>query len=470
MLFPTGEFAFFFLGSFFLCWLTARNLVLNKIILLILSYAFYSWWDFRFSFLLAGSSFANYSFALLIQNSREHMSRKLTLIFAVIFNLSILGFFKYFGFFQSSFNDLLAFFSLEREIKIFEVVLPVGISFFTFQGISYVVDVYNKDVQASNSPLDILLYNSFFPHLVAGPIVRARDFLPQLLRTIDYKNILVSRSFLLIGIGLFKKVVLAHFLAVEVVGPVFESPKSYHTMDLLIGIYGYAFQIYFDFSAYSDMAIGLAYLMGFEFKRNFNQPYKASSLSDFWKRWHISLSSFLKDYLYIPLGGSKGSVLLTYRNLLVTMGLGGLWHGASWNFVIWGFIHGLGLVVEKEFSRRGLVLNVEGLSGLLRKLLTFHYVSLAWIFFNADTLPLAMEYLASLGNFSFQWTLGSDLVYLIFGICILSQMFPEGFVFAIEKKTLKIPIFLQGAILGYWAVIISALSPGVLAPFIYFKF
>jgi alginate O-acetyltransferase complex protein AlgI len=470
MLFPTGEFAVFFIIAFFLCWFSAKKLFLNKVILLGLSYFFYAWWDYRFCFLLAGSSFANYSFALLIQNVQGIVRRKIYLTVAIVFNLGLLGFFKYFGFFQSSLNDLLGFIGLERELKIFEVMLPVGVSFFTFQGISYVVDVFKQHIKASDSPVDVLLYNSFFPHLVAGPIVRAKDFLPQLKRPLDSKNIEVSKAFILIGTGLFKKVVLAHILAVEIVGPVFESPKSYQSVDLLLGMYAYAFQIYFDFSAYSDIAIGLAYLLGFEFKPNFKQPYKATSLSDFWKRWHISLSSFLRDYLYIPLGGSRGSTFLTYRNLIATMVLGGLWHGASWNFVIWGLIHGLGLVLEKEFSRLGVVVKEAGIGVILRRICTFHFVCLAWIFFNADSLQTSVEYLKSFSMISIKSQVVNESVLLVFLVCVLSQAIPERFYSGIDKAIAPVPVFLQGAILGYWTVFISALSPGVLAPFIYFKF
>ena len=470
MLFPTGEFAIFFLVSFFLCWISSKYLVLNKIILLALSYLFYSWWDFRFSFLLAGSSFANYSFAIFLDNTSLVKRRKLILVLAVISNLMLLSYFKYFGFFLSSFADILGYLGLNREIKIFEVILPVGISFFTFQGISYVVDVYKKEIKAAESPIDVLLYNSFFPHLVAGPIVRAKDFIPQLSRKINYEEIPVTRAFILIGLGLFKKVVLAHVLAVEVVGPAFEAPQTFRTIDLLLGVYSYAFQIYFDFSAYSDLAIGIAYLLGFEFKRNFDQPYRASSLSDFWRRWHISLSSFLRDYLYIPLGGSKKSTFHTYRNLVLTMLLGGLWHGASWNFVLWGLVHGLGLVCEKEISRRRLSLSVKGLPGIFRNIITFNFICFCWIFFNSETLRIAFDYLVSFGNVGFNSSLITIQVLLVWIICIVSQSFPKDYLSILEDRIGKAPVFFQGALLGYWTVFISALSPGVLSPFIYFKF
>lgn len=470
MLFPTGEFGVFFLIAFALSWITSKHQLSNKIVLLILSYIFYSWWDYRFSFLLAASSFANYSLALFLEAFQDKRTRKIILVIACGFNLIILGFFKYVGFFQSSFNDLLHLVGLSREIKIFEVLLPVGVSFFTFQGISYVVDVYKGHIRACLNPVDVLLYNSFFPHLVAGPIVRAKDFLPQLAQPPNPAQIFATKAFFLIGIGLFKKIVLAHVLAVEVVGPVFESPKSHSSLDLLLGAYGYAFQIYFDFSAYSDIAIGTAYLLGFEFKRNFNQPYRAVSLSDFWKRWHISLSSFLKDYLYVPLGGSRHGILKTYRNLLMTMVLGGLWHGASWNFVIWGLIHGFGLILEKEFARWNLVVQARGVGKYLRQFVVFHGVCLAWIFFNAESLSVAREYLVGFADFPLHSKIFGVYVGVIFAIAIIGQMVPEKALVSIENQVAKIPLAFQGATLGFVVVFLSALSPSAVAPFIYFKF
>lgn len=470
MLFPTGEFGVFFLIAFALSWVTSKHLLSNKIVLMILSYIFYSWWDYRFSFLLAASSMANYSFALLMQVYQEKRFKKLVLTGACGFNLLVLCYFKYVGFFQSSFNDVLHILGLTREVRIFEVLLPVGVSFFTFQGISYVVDVYKGHIRACESPVDVLLYNSFFPHLVAGPIVRAKDFLPQLAKPLNPDEILATRAFLLIGIGLFKKVVLAHTLAVEIVGPIFESPKTYSGIDLLLGAYAYAFQIYFDFSAYSDIAIGTAYLLGFEFKRNFNQPYRADSLSDFWKRWHISLSSFLRDYLYVPLGGSRNGVVNTYRNLLVTMVLGGLWHGANWNFILWGLIHGAGLVIEKEFSRHNIVIQSHGYGKLLRQTIVFHWVCFSWIFFNAENLSISLEYLSGFQDLTGPSKILGNFVGAIFVVCMIGQMVPENAILTIEQKLLKIPLVFQGATLGIFVVFLSALAPGVLAPFIYFKF
>ena len=261
-------------------------------------------------------------------------------------HLALLGVFKYFDFFVYSANELARAAGFTHELPFLEILLPVGISFFTFHGISYVTDVYRGDVAVCRDPLDMALYMSFFPQLVAGPIVRAAYFLPQLARP-STEPIPIAPALLLILLGLFKKVVIANYLATGLVDPVFASPGDYGGPDLLLGVYGYAVQIYCDFSAYTDIAIALAALLGFRFPPNFNQPYRAERLREFWQRWHISLSSWLRDYLYKPLGGNRHGRLKTYRNLLLTMLLGGIWHGAAWKFVMWGALHGGGLAVER---------------------------------------------------------------------------------------------------------------------------
>ena len=258
---------------------------------------------------------------------------------AVVMLLGVLALFKYYGFFLTSLQDLLFAIGWQRDLPFLQIVLPVGISFFTFQAISYIVDVYRGEVRPRSGPVDVLLYISLFPQLVAGPIVRAADFLPQLERRAKLTKFAVVSGLSLCAIGLFKKMVVANYLAVDIVDPVFLNPGSYSSLMLLFGVYGYAVQIYCDFSGYSDIAIGTASLLGFQFKQNFNQPYRALNLQDFWRRWHISLSQWLRDYLYIPLGGSRSGTWRTYRNLFLTMFLGGLWHGAAWNFIIWGSLH-----------------------------------------------------------------------------------------------------------------------------------
>lgn len=470
MLFPTIEFAIFFLAVFLLSWLSRRAQPLHKFILCTASYFFYGYWNWRFSLLLFECSMVNYILALWLETCVTNRSRKSVLVLGVVFNLGLLAYFKYWGFFLSSAADLLQTLGFSRDFKIMEVLLPVGISFFTFQGLSYLVDVYRKEIRACTNPLDILLYISFFPQLVAGPIVRASEFLPQLSKEVDAQNIRATRAFILIGLGLFKKVVIAHYLAAELVGPVFDSPGDYGTLDVLLGVYGYAVQIYCDFSAYSDMAIGFALLLGYEFPRNFNQPYRAAALRDFWHRWHISLSSFLRDYLYIPLGGSRGSELKTYRNLFLTMLLGGLWHGAAWNFVFWGVLHGAFLGIER-FSAKLFNLDKEFPYGkIFGTVLVFHFVCLTWIFFNAETFAGAWEYLAALGNIQIKPKLSDAFIVTILLIGIAGQFLPENLVEKIESGAGRMPLFAQAAALAGVIVVIGAVAPGTMAPFIYFRF
>ena len=318
MLFPTFGFALFFLCVFFGHWITLRQPLARKWLLLIASYWFYAAWDWRFCSLLFLSSVVNYAAGVAIRNVASAQGRNLALALCVVANLGVLAFFKYYGFFIESVAETLGALGWQRDLPFLDIVLPVGISFFTFQGISYAVDTYRGRLAQAPSLLDVLLYISFFPQLVAGPIVRAAHFLPQL-RAAPAMDAYTAFGLLLIVWGLFKKVVVATYLAQEIVDPVFFDPLAYASVDVLLAVYGYAIQIYCDFSAYSDIAIGVAALLGFQFPRNFDQPYRANSLREFWRRWHISLSTWLRDYLYIPLGGARNGAWRTYRNLILTM-------------------------------------------------------------------------------------------------------------------------------------------------------
>lgn len=302
-------------------------------------------WDWHFLGLIILSSVVNAAVAISIHGASER-SRKPWLIAGLVFNLGLLGYFKYSGFFVSALVSLLSPFGLAPTGLIASVALPIAISFFTFQGISYIVDVYRRETEPY-ALAEVALYLSFFPHLVAGPIVRAQDFIPQLRRRRNPAAVDVSRAVRLIGRGLVKKVIVATTVA-NFVDPVFAAPGKFHALAVLVGVWGYAVQLYCDFSGYTDMAIGIALLLGFKFPQNFYLPYAAVSIQEFWRRWHITLSDWLRDYLYIPLGGNKNGH--TNRNLIITMALGGLWHGASWSFIVWGLFHGFGLAGERMFA------------------------------------------------------------------------------------------------------------------------
>jgi D-alanyl-lipoteichoic acid acyltransferase DltB (MBOAT superfamily) len=470
MLFPTLGFLLFFLIVAAAMAALGTRFAAKKTVLVVASYYFYAQWDWRFCFLLAGSSVVSYIAGQLIDRASDERRARTILGIAVALHLGLLGIFKYFDFFISSANQLARLLGLEHEVPFIEILLPVGISFFTFHGISYLTDVYRRDVAVCRNPLDMLLYMSFFPQLVAGPIVRAAYFLPQLARP-STEPIPVGPALLLILSGLFKKVVIANYLATGLVDPVFSAPTSYGGPDLLLATYGYAVQIFCDFSAYSDMAIALAALLGFRFPANFNQPYRAQRLREFWQRWHISLSTWLRDYLYKPLGGNRGGRLNTYRNLLLTMLLGGLWHGAAWKFIAWGALHGGGLAVERMLEpwigRRAL----SPAAKIIATLIVFHFVCLAWIFFRAEDFAVASLYIGGLAS---GWGEGvqqaGPFVVALIAIGLAGQFTPDALFDRVALAFARVPSWGLGAMAGIVVAMINALGPEGVAPFIYFRF
>jgi len=470
MLFPTSAFLLFFLVVAAAMAALETRFVAKKTVLVLASYYFYAQWDWRFCFLLAFSTGLSYGAGRLIEAARRPERQRLVLGLAVAAHLGLLGVFKYFDFFVSSANRLGQLLGLQQELPFLEILLPVGISFFTFHGISYITDVYRREVAVCRYPLDMALYMSFFPQLVAGPIVRAAYFLPQLARQ-SAEPIPLAPALVLILAGLFKKVVIANYLATGLVDPVFAAPTSYGGPDLLFATYGYAVQIYCDFSAYSDIAIGLAALLGFRFPANFNQPYRAERLREFWQRWHISLSSWLRDYLYKPLGGNRHGRLKTYRNLLLTMLLGGLWHGAAWKFIAWGALHGGGLAVERmlhpwlDRHARGPATRV------VATVVVFHFVCLAWIFFRAEDFEVARLFVAGLGA---GWSSGlqqvGPMMLALIALGMAGQYTPSDLFERIASGLGRLPVWSMGAAAGLVAAAINALGPEGVAPFIYFRF
>jgi len=465
MLFPTLNFGLFFLALFAFVW-AQRDNEWRKIILLVGSWVFYGAWDWRFVALLIGSAFINWALARLIALTRGSWLRTAVLILAVAANLGVLGFFKYYGFFLSQAAGMLALVGWTRDLPFLRVILPVGVSFFTFQGISYVVDVARGKLQPARL-LDVMLLMSFFAHLVAGPIVRGSDLIPQFQQVPRLTRADASRGLFLIVWGLFKKVVIASQLATTLVDPVFLDPASHGSLDLLGGVYGYAIQIYCDFSAYSDMAIGLALLLGYRFPQNFDQPYRASSLQDFWRRWHISLSSWLRDYLYIPLGGSRGGTWFVCRNLFLTMLLGGLWHGASWNFVIWGALHGVGLCGERLARQWWPKLKPGPVIGWI---LTMHFVCLGWIFFRAESFQSALDLIAGLFSLRGGTELLTPYAALLIAAGLLLNLTPPGWLEMLARRAARLPAPVYAVALAFAVLTIDAERPAGVAPFIYYQF
>jgi alginate O-acetyltransferase complex protein AlgI len=464
MLFPTLTFGLFFLALFALVWLQRDN-EWRKIVLLAGSWIFYGAWDWRFVALLIASAGLNWLCARQVA-ATEGGPRRAWLVGGVAANLVILCVFKYYGFFLHQAQDWLGVVGWVRDLPLLKIILPVGVSFFTFQGISYLVDVSRGKLPPAKL-LDVMLLMSFFAHLVAGPIVRAADLLPQFARKPVLDRDAASMALALIAWGLFKKVVIASQLATELVDPVFFDPSAHSAPDMLAAVYGYAVQIYCDFSAYSDMATGLAALLGYRFAPNFDQPYRSGSLQEFWRRWHISLSSWLRDYLYIPLGGNKGGLFAQCRNLFVTMVLGGLWHGASWNFVIWGALHGGALTVERLGRAFLPWFKPPRLIGIL---LTFHVVCLGWIFFRADSFQSAGQVFAALASHDWSVSLLTPFTALLIAAGLLMHFTPAAGLPALARAAQRLPAPVYGMAFALVLLVVDAQRPDGVAPFIYYQF
>ena len=369
-------------------------------VMLLGSLVFYAWWDWRFLFLLLFSSIVDYSIGIVMENEGDALRRRRLVVMSVVVNLGLLGFFKYFNFFVASAAEVSTALGLHASYTALRIVLPVGISFYVFKTMSYTIDVYRRTEQAERDLLKFTTFVVFFPELVAGPIVRASRLLPQLQHdhAFDYQRTLSGLTLMMSGY--VRKVVIADTLA-PLVDVRFAHPEAHSALSLLIGVYFYAFQIYCDFSGYSSIAIGVARILGFDFGINFDYPYFSRSFSEFWSRWHISLSSWLRDYLYIPLGGNRGGALATARNLMLTMTLGGLWHGASWTFVAWGALHGVYLMLQRLLAPLNRRLRIPNAVLIL---LVFHLTCLGWIFFRSQSFAQAWSILrriAEMGDMSF---------------------------------------------------------------------
>jgi D-alanyl-lipoteichoic acid acyltransferase DltB (MBOAT superfamily) len=451
---------------FVLSWLLMPHPRLWRPFILAVSYFFYGWIDPRWVLLLVGSTLVSTFAAQVIARSPSERARRRALWGAIAFDLGLLGTFKFLGFFVSSTDDALDGIGLGSPLPLLQVVLPIGISFFTFQAISYVVDVHRGETRAASLG-DVAILQGFFPHLVAGPIVRANELLPQLRTPRDPRAVLAGPGLFLIAAGLIKKTVVADELARRIVDPVFNDPAAHSGAEAALAIYGFAAQIYCDFSGYTDMAIGLALLLGFVLPQNFDRPYLATSLRTFWRRWHMTLSRWLRDYLYIPLGGNRGGPRRTYRNLMVTMLLGGLWHGAAWTFLIWGGIHGGALSVERWARERFGTARVPAWLGWL---VTFNVVCFAWVFFRAPDLSVAFDVLGRLGAGGPSPLVTLPVVFLTVA-AVAVQGVPPGWWRDAEAWVVARPAVAQGVALGLLVVAAdAAVGQQGVAPFIYYRF
>jgi len=439
----------------------------RHVLLLVASYAFYMSWDWRYAGLIAFSTVVDYCLGLgLDQKERSERSRKLLLLTSLGLNLGLLGLFKYFNFFMDTAGDGLSLIGLDVTLPHHRLLLPVGISFYTFQTLSYTIDVWRRELPVERNFVRFALFVSFFPQLVAGPIVRASEFLPQLSRPPVLDNERVRAGLVRIFRGLFKKIILADLLANLGVDAVFNNPTGYSSLELALALYGYAYQIYNDFSGYSDIAIGSAALLGYHIPENFNRPYLSRNVREFWTRWHISLSTWLRDYLYIPLGGNRGK---TTRNLLITMLLGGLWHGAALNFVLWGAYHGILLVFSRGLDRRA---SEKGAASPLKiwweRALCFHLVLFGWLLFRVTGWSHFTEFLGGLAKFDFSMSL-DPLYIVILALAASVHLYPKARIESGLRRLWMLPAPVQGAIFA--ALILFFCGVTLKSPsFIYFQF
>jgi alginate O-acetyltransferase complex protein AlgI len=475
MVFSSLIFLFLFLPSVLSVYLLLRKTIVRNAFLLLASLFFYAWGELSFLWVMLLSIALNYCFAILIEDSRKTTWSKLALTMAVATNLGILAFFKYAGFFETNLNSILSLIGVSA-VSIAKISLPLGISFFTFHSLSYVIDVYRKQAVAQRNPINLALYISLFPQLVAGPIIRYHDVSDQLTdRTVTVNKFAEGIRRFVSGLG--KKMLIANVLAVPA-DQIFGLPGEELRAGIAwLGIICYTLQIYFDFSGYSDMAIGLGLMFGFRFLENFNYPYISQSIREFWQRWHISLSNWFRDYLYIPLGGNRCSSARVSFNLLMVFFLCGLWHGASWNFIVWGLYHGTFLGLE----RSGLGTILAKVPRVIRHCYTLFVVMIGWVFFRADNLAHGLTYLASMfrfshagvGYYSVPMLLNHEVAFVLLLGLIGSTPIIRDYLLS-PKYNIWSPPIMATARLAFVAVVMSLsimeMASGTYNPFIYFRF
>jgi len=481
MLFNSISFAIFLPIVFSLYWfMTNKNLKLQNLLLLVASYYFYACWDWRFMFLLMFSTFLDYYTGLKIEESKNQNLRKFWLWLSVGINLGFLGFFKYYNFFAESFAEMLQNFGLQVNPWTLKVILPVGISFYTFHGLSYVLDIYFKRIKAERNFVEYAVFVSFFPLLVAGPIERATHLLPQIKvkREFSYEKAVDGMRQILWG--LFKKMVIADNCAVFA-NQIFANSATASGSELVLGALFFTFQIYGDFSGYSDIALGTARLFGIDLLRNFAFPYFSRDIAEFWRRWHISLSSWFRDYLYIPLGGSKGGNWMRIRNTFAIFLVSGFWHGANWTFIIWGFLNALFIMpsIILKTNRNNLeivAMNklIPSLRDVFNILLTFSLTVFAWIFFRAESVHHAIEYIVGIFNASL-FTIpdvktAAYATLILIAFFMLIEWIDREHQFALQDFLVKKPRFIRWLFYGFIILLIGLFLQTHETPFIYFQF
>lgn len=466
MLFIEAKFLVFFVVVFSFYWILP-TLFLRKLFLLLASYTFYAVWDYRFLALITGCTLVNYYLGVVLANTKHPKTRQWILIAAIIANMGVLGIFKYFNFFAESLIALGTALGIEASYTALHIVLPVGISFYLFQTTSYVIDIYKERIRPCEQLLDFAVYVAFFPQLIAGPIVRASEFLPQLARHHFLGDVRMRLYLFLFAVGFFKKACIADNLAMFA-DPIFADVSAHTAYTLWLGALLYTIQLYCDFSGYSDMAIALAGLLGFHLPRNFYFPYFSANLGEFWRRWHITLSTWLRDYVYFPLGGSKQSETKTYRNLLITFGLNGLWHGAAWGFVAWGLGNGLGVCVYRAWTKSRLS-KLVAIPHVLAIAMVFTFIILVRIPFRTPDLMSALDmYGMMFGTVSAGVaTLPFSIEPILLVLVMIHWIFYRFPIFE-TIQTLPRVVFASG--MGVATALALGILPTGYSPFIYFQF
>ncbi|HEX7674241.1 MAG TPA: MBOAT family O-acyltransferase [Bdellovibrio sp.] len=471
MLFNSYIFIFAFLPITLMGYYLIRNKFYQQCFLLLSSVVFYCYWSTTYVFLLFFTVILDFYIARAIDKAKTQKARKAFLLTSLIANLSILGFFKYYNFFADSMNGLVSLVGAgEKALPALNLILPIGISFYTFQSMCYVIDVYRRTSDAHANLLSFAGYVTLFPHQISGPLVRHNKIIPQLESESTYKfqadNFWRGCYFFIFGLA--KKMLVADLIAAAV-DPLVHNMQSVSNLEAILAMFGYTFQLYFDFSGYSDMAVGLGLMMNIQFPQNFNSPYKSLSITEFWQRWHISLSSWLKDYLYISLGGNREGKVKTYRNLLLTMAIGGLWHGANWTYVFWGVFHGMFLAIERYFKDRNWnIIRSKYIAGFL----TFMLVNIGWVFFRSPDFKVATLWLKKSFLFTseYTWTIyhialkHKDRFLIALGLGIIMAFFCRN-TWEIKFK----PSFKNALILAFLFVICLTYM-GEESPFLYFQF
>lgn len=469
LLFNSALFLFLFLG--FLLFYTFIQKKTNWRIIFIVVFSIYFYYKssgYYFLLMLGTSAIAHY-LSLYIYRSTSPQQKKYALVVSLCIYLGILGYFKYTNFLIDIVNNFMS-----QPLEMESIFLPLGISFYTFELISYTVDVYQEKIKPVERLMDFCFYVSFFPHLVAGPIVRPAELIPQIYGKLHISKEDVGRGVFLIVGGLIKKAVISDYISSNFVDRIFDNPALYSGVENLLAVYGYSLQIYCDFSGYSDMAIGIALLIGFKLPVNFYAPYRAGSITEFWRRWHTSLSTWLRDYLYIPLGGNRHGKFRQYINLFITMVLGGLWHGASWKFVFWGAMHGAGLAVEKALAPILKPLRNTPLR-FLGFVITFHFVSFCWIFFRAASFKTALQVLNQIASsfnpeLLFSVISGYKSVFVLILLGYLLHLTPNRIDLKLETALTRSPLYVKSFVLAVVIWLVIQTKSSEIQPFIYFQF